>query len=150
VEVFERMSYCCTTCDAQFESVPSDAVLLSSGNGGRIKTFRFADGTMHHIRKFIDSKSGGHGSHNRWHRDRGQFDPTCRFCNPRPVVESKIELQEVATPVEPVEAQVVEPTVEPVIEVTQPPEPEIEQAELEPENITAMAAAFRNSWRHEK
>jgi len=121
------MKYVCITCDQEFDDIPAGAVQLTPGEH-RVNTYRFADGTIHSIRKIHPMVA--EGIHKRWHKKSPR--PDCVFCNP---------------PAKP-EPPVVEQTQEVVEVLTALPQPKIEEvkpaseSEIEVVPATTMAAAF--------
>jgi hypothetical protein len=119
------MKHVCTTCDQKFDDIPAGAVQLTPGER-RINTFRFADGTIHSLRKV---RGLTEGFHRRWHKHP---KIGCEFCFPPPLPEPpREETQSV------VEVSVELPEPDKVKQVVADG-PEIEDVE----SATTMAAAF--------
>ena len=127
------MSWRCATCDKLFETIPEDAVLITTGAFSRVTVYKIA-GEVHSLRRVMSMAQ----KHKIWH---GKFPrPDCIYCNPPPKPEPPVEqielLQEVQAPEKSREPENVE-EVKPKVAVESEIEIEIE------EPMTAMAAAFR-------
>jgi hypothetical protein len=124
------MTWKCTTCDREFDSIPEDAVLLSRGKFNRVIVYRFADGVVHGVRK-IKPVSTEH-LHRRWHKT-----PTlgCEFCFPSHEPEPPVERTELLQAV----VEVLTELPEPQPEIKSEPEIEIEDES----SMTSMQIAFR-------
>jgi hypothetical protein len=118
------MSVVCVTCNQKFETVPDDAVQITPDQR-RVTSYRFADGSTHHLRYDASRGNSGKSLHTRWHQNKKK--PECIHCYPpEPPVEQVEEVVQVA----PVITQVLEA----------PPE---SQPKVESELTTTMAAPFR-------
>jgi hypothetical protein len=119
------MSYVCTAYDKRVEAIPDDAVQITPGQRG-INSFRFSDGTVHHLRHDASRGNIGKSLHVRWHKTNKKLD--CIYCYPPP---EPVEVVEVV--------QVLEA-------LPEPPQSEVAVvAKVEPTSMTAMEAAFRRS-----
>ncbi len=130
------MTFVCTTCDREFpDGIPDGAVQLTPGER-RINTFRFADGTVHHLRKPMSTEQ----KHKIWH---GKFPrPDCVYCNPPPEPSPSVDqvlLQEVVAAF----AELPEPQPELPVEGLDLREIIEQEIEDESESVTTMGAAFK-------
>lgn len=119
--------YVCTTCDLRLTDIPDDAVQLTP-EYRRVSTYRFADGTIHNIRKVKSVES----IHKQWHKKFPR--PDCIYCNPPPEPEPPVEQVELLQ-------EVVQ-----VLDELPESQPEITESQEEPDEVeeptTSMAAAF--------
>ncbi len=127
------MSWKCATCDKLFETIPEDAVLITKGAFSTVTVYRFADGEVHCLRRFMPMRL--ETKHKAFHKTK---KVGCEFCFPPP---------EPPKPEPPVEQVLFQE-----VQVPELPEPEIvveevaveSEIEIEIEEpMTAIAAAFR-------
>jgi hypothetical protein len=137
------MSFVCVTCDKKFETVPDDAVQITPDKR-RVTSYRFADGTTHHLRYDASRGNTGKALHTRWHQDKKKPGMHL-YCYPPP--EPLVEQTEVTG----VFSVLAELPLEPVAEECKAVTPGVSRsrqvvaAEVEPASMTAMEAAFRRS-----
>ena len=118
------MTFVCTTCGQEFADIPEGAVQLTPGGlgrgRGRVNSFRFVDGSVHHLRRVMSLEH----KHKIFHKKTPR--PDCIYCNtpPEPVVEQ--EVVEVLQLQEPIKQVIAEPHVED-----------------DESSLTSMALAFR-------
>jgi hypothetical protein len=85
------MSYVCTTCDEKLATVPDGAVQITSGHGRRVTSYRFPDGSMHHLRNDHGRGNLAKSLHTRWHKTKKK--PECIFCFPPPESEPPVQVE---------------------------------------------------------
>jgi len=71
------MSWRCATCDKLFETIPEDAVLITTGAFSRVTVYKI-DGEVHSLRRLMSAEQ----KHKIWHKKVPRLD--CIHCNPPP------------------------------------------------------------------
>ena len=77
------MSWRCATCDKLFETISEDAVLITKGAFSTVTVYRFADGEVHCLRRFMPMRL--ETKHKAFHKTKKVVG--CEFCFPPPEPE---------------------------------------------------------------
>ena len=137
------MSWRCATCDKLFETIPEDAVLLTKGAFSTVTVYRFADGEVHCLRRFMPMRL--ETKHKAFHKTKKVVG--CEFCFPPPEPpkpEPPVEQVELFQAVMAALAELPEPQPELPVEVlAELPEVREQEIEDESESVTTMGAAFK-------